>query len=157
MGAWKERRAAGAELDGPRSPRHGRRGEEETVDLQHALLEREDISRPLDQKLRPEAVSAHHLDRETADVADLGLAPAREESPFASHSARRRKRRHAVRVLRRGRERVCRGLMFGSSATSSDPGHLAAESNALDRRRRARSRAQRARTTSRSSVISRTA
>ena len=133
MGAREEGRAAGAELDGPHAARHGGRREEKTVDFQHALLEREHVSRALDQKLRPEAVSSHHLDGETADIPDLGFSAAREESPLAPHSPGGRKRRNAVRVLGRRRRRSCGGPGLGSSATSSDPGHLGAESNALDR------------------------
>jgi hypothetical protein len=128
MGAWEDRRAALAELHRPRPARDRARREHEAVELEHPLLEGQDVTCPLDEQLRSEPVAPHHLDGQAADVADLDLALARQPASLAKHPAGRRKRRHAVRE--RGSTRRRRlfdaGLDVRAASKSSDPGHLAA-------------------------------
>ena len=134
VGAGEERRAAGAELHRARPARHCARRDHEPVELEHPLLDGEDVARALDEELRAKPVAAYHLDREAAHVADLRLAPAREPTPFAPHPPRRRQRSGSGRALgpRRRQRLFDAGLDLRAAAKSSDPGHLAAESNARE-------------------------
>jgi hypothetical protein len=84
-----EKRSA---TEAPRCPGQATRrrcgGEEKRVELVHALLDLENVTGTLDQKLGTKAVTADHLDGQAADVPNLYLSPPHERTALSPHPAR---------------------------------------------------------------------
>ena len=83
MGAGEERCSAAAGGHGMHPARSRGERDQESVQLVHALFQAEDVVGPLEDELRTKTVAAGHLHGQPAYVADLDLAPAREEAPLA--------------------------------------------------------------------------
>jgi hypothetical protein len=86
MRARKKGRSAATPGHRPHSPRGRGNRHEETVQLVHALLEAQDVGRPIEEQLGPKPIPARHFHRQAADVADLYLASAREETSLTAHA-----------------------------------------------------------------------
>ena len=83
-----DERGAALAVDDVRVAPRGRLGDEQRVELVHALLERQNLVRARDEEVGVPAVAAHHLDREPADVAHLDLAPVGQLAPLALEAGR---------------------------------------------------------------------
>jgi len=86
MGARQEGRAAAAGRHGAHPAWSGGDGDQESVQLVHALLQAEDVVGPLEEELWTKAIAAGHLHSEAAHVADLDLAAAREDAALPAHA-----------------------------------------------------------------------
>jgi hypothetical protein len=65
-------------------PAGGARALEQLVDLTDPLLEDEHFLALLEEQVLPEALSAHHLERKPAQVADSLLAHTVQRTPLAT-------------------------------------------------------------------------
>ena len=90
MGAGEERCSAAAGGHGTHPARSGGERDQEPVQLVHALLQAEDVVGPLEDELRTKTVAASHLHGQPAHIAELDLAPAREEASLPAHTCRAR-------------------------------------------------------------------
>ena len=90
MGAGEERCSAAAGGHGTHPARSGGERDQEPVQLVHALFQAEDVVGPLEDELRTKTVAASHLHGQPAHVAELDLAPAREEASLPAHTCRAR-------------------------------------------------------------------
>ena len=86
MAAGEERCSAPAGGHGTHPARSGSERDQESVQLVHTLFQAEDVVRPFEDELRPKTVAACHLHGQSAHVAELDLAPAREEASLPAHA-----------------------------------------------------------------------
>jgi len=86
MSAGEERCSAAAGGHGTYSPRGGGERDQESVQLMHPLFQAEDVVGAFEDELRTKTVAASHFHRQPADVAELDLAPAREEASLPAHA-----------------------------------------------------------------------